>query len=279
MSAIRSLVAAIWVGWLRDLGWTNPVTGVVLRTVGPIATVLSASIIYWIGASTAGVFTGERLAFIMVGAALYVHISMYSAVSTMAIAEGKWTYVFAHVFISPRSSVPYLAGRTIATFGTSAVSSAIALTVAYYLASALFRTFPPLIITPSSVLMLLLALVLNIPATMGLGFLLGAYSIFASKFEWALPTYVQGILMVFSGALFQVTILPWPLSAIGAALPFTLFISASRAALVYGDLNGFVADLSYALIGGIVLLGLGLLTYRLAERSGRRKGIIDRKVV
>ena len=279
MSGVRSLVAAIWVGWQRDFGWTNPITGVVLRTIGPIATVLSASIIYWLGASAAGVFAGQRLAYIIVGAALYVHISMYSAVSTMAIAEGKWTYVFAHVFISPRSSVPYLAGRTIATFATSAITSLISLTIAYYVASALFNTFAPLIITPVSASMLVLALLLNIPATMGLGFLLGAYSIFASKFEWALPTYVQGILMVFSGALFPVTILPWPLSSIGGALPFTQFIAASRAALIYGDPNAYLLDLSYAVVGGVLLLGLGLLTYRLAERSGRKKGIIDKKVV
>ncbi len=279
MSAVRSLVAAVWVGWQRDFGWTNPVTGVVLRTVGPIATVLSASIIYWLGASAAGVFAGQRLAYIIVGAALYVHISMYSAVSTMAIAEGKWTYVFAHVFISPRSSVPYLAGRTIATFATSAISSMIALTIAYYLASALFHTFPPLIITPASVSMLALALLTNIPATMGLGFLLGAYSIFASKFEWALPTYVQGILMVFSGALFPVSILPWPLSTLGGGLPFTQFIAASRSALIYGDMGGYLLELSYSLVGGALLLGLGLLIYRLAEKSGRRKGVIDKKVV
>jgi ABC-2 type transport system permease protein len=279
MSALRPLVAAVWVGWKRDFGWTNPVTGIVLRTVGPIATVLSASIIYWLGASAAGVFGGQRLAYIIVGAALYVHISMYSAVSTMAIAEGKWSYVFAYVFISPRSSVPYLAGRTIATFATSAITSLMALTIAYYLASALFHTFPPLIITPASASMLALAMVLNIPATMGLGFLLGAYSIFASKFEWALPTYVQGILMVFSGALFPVSILPWPLSFLGSGLPFTEFIAASRSALIYGDAGGFFVQLSYGLLGGVVLLGLGLLTYRLAEKSGRRKGIIDKKVV
>lgn len=279
MSAVRSLVAAVSVGWRRDFGWTNPVTGVVLRTVGPVATVLSASIIYWLGASAAGVFGGQRLAYILVGASLYVHIAMYSAVSTMAIAEGKWSYVFAHIFISPWSSVPYLAGRTIATFATSAISSLVALTIAYYLASALFHAFPPFIITPASVSMLALAMVLNVPATMGLGFLLGSYSIFASKFEWALPGYVQGILMVFSGALFPVTVLPWPLSTMGSGLPFTEFIAASRSALIYGDAGAYLSELSYSLLGGVILLGLGLLTYRLAENSGRKKGIIDKKVV
>lgn len=279
MSLVKSLFAAIWVGWQRDFGWTNPGGAILLRTVGPIATVLSVSIIYWLGSSFAGAFDSQHLAYIMVGAALYVHIAMYSSVSTFAIAEGKWTYVFAHVFMSPKSSVPYIAGRTVATFVTSALAAMISLTVAYLIGTALFHTFPPLIITPSSSLMLLVALVLNIPATMGLGFLLGAYSIYASKFEWALPTYVQGILMLVSGALFPVSVLPWPVSSIADVLPFTLFIRAARYALVFGDSAAYAYSLALALVGGIVLLAIGLGTYKLAEMSGRRKGIIDKKVV
>ena len=115
---------------------------------------------------------------------------------------------------------------------------------------------------------------------MGLGFLLGAYAIFASKFEWALPTYVSGLLMVFSGALFPVTLLPHPVSDAANVLPFTEFIRAAREVLLPGgSLSSYAGYLGLSLLGGIILLGLGLLAFKYAERRARRLGVLDRKVV
>jgi ABC-type polysaccharide/polyol phosphate export permease len=115
---------------------------------------------------------------------------------------------------------------------------------------------------------------------MGLGFLLGAYAIFASKFEWALPTYVSGLLMVFSEALFPVSLLPHPFSDVGNVLPFTEFIRASRAVLLpLGSVSSYFYYLGLSFLGGSLLLALGLLAFRYAERRARRLGVLDRKVV
>lgn len=107
---------------------------------------------------------------------------------------------------------------------------------------------------------------------MGLGFLLSAYAIFGTKFEWALPTYVSGLLMVFSDALFPVTILPHPLSDIGNVLPFTAFIRASREALIYGSISSYSYNLGVSFLGGIILLSASLLLYKRAELRARRNG-------
>ena len=283
MSYVRSLIASIRVGWARDFGWTNPILGFSLKTVAPIASTMTALTILYIGFRNGVSITPEKfpyqLGFIIIGATLYAHISAYSWVPTLAIAEGKWTFVFPQVYISTRSSPPYLAGRCLASFASSTVTSIASLAVAFVISLLLFGVAIPLIFTPVSVLLFGIALVVNIFASMGLGFLLGAYAIFASKFEWALPTYVSGLLMVFSEALFPVASLPHPLSDVGNILPFTEFIRASRAVLLDGSLGSYFYYLGLSFVGGIILLALGLLAFKYSEGRARRLGVLDRKVV
>ncbi len=283
MSYVRSLIASIRVGWARDFGWTNPILGFSLKTIAPIASTMTALTILYIGFRNGVSITPEKfpyqLGFIIIGATLYAHISAYSWVPTLAIAEGKWTFVFPQVYVSTRSSPPYLAGRCLASFASSTVTSIASLAIAVVISLLLFGVAIPLVVTPLSVVLFGVALVVNIFASMGLGFLLGAYAIFASKFEWALPTYVSGLLMVFSEALFPVTSLPHPFSDIGNVLPFTEFIRASRSVLLDGSVGSYFYYLGLSLVGGIILLVLGLLAFKYSERRARRLGVLDRKVV
>lgn len=283
MSYVRSVIASIRVGWAREFGWTNPILGFSLKTVAPIASTMTALTILYIGFRNGVSITPEKfpyqLGFIIIGATLYAHTSAYSWVPTLAIAEGKWSFVFPQVYVSTRSSPPYLAGRCLASFASSTVTSISSLAIALVISFLLFGVAIPLVITPLSLLLFGFALVVNIFASMGLGFLLGSYAIFASKFEWALPTYVSGLLMVFSEALFPVTTLPHPFSDIGNVLPFTEFIRASRAILLQGSVGFYFYYLGLNLIGGLILLALGLLAFKYAEKRARRVGVLDRKVV
>lgn len=284
MSYLRSVVASIRVGWSREFGWTNPVIGFLLKTVGPIASTMTATVVLYVGYRSGTSISASQLpgllGFILLGATLYAHISAYSWVPTLAIAEGKWTFVFPQVYVSPRSSPPYLAGRCLGSFATSTATSMASLVVAVVASSLLFGVSIQFILTPISALLFAVALIVNVLASMGLGFLLGGYSIFASKFEWALPTYVSGLLMVFSEALFPVSVLPHPFSDFGNILPFTYFIRASRAVLLpSGSTSQYFVYLGWSFLGGVVMLGLGLIAFKYAEQRARRLGVLDRKVV
>src|SRR5207247_10694575 len=140
------------------------------------------------------------LGFILIGATLYAHISSYSWVPTLAIAEGKWTFVFPQVYVSPKSSPPYLAGRCLAAFASSTVTSVASLAVAIALSSLLFGVAIRLVLTPLSISLFGVALVVNILASMGLGLLLVVYVMFASRFVWDVPPFVSGRMLVFSAA-------------------------------------------------------------------------------
>ncbi len=277
MSFIRSVLASVRVGWAREFNWTNPLLGFSMRTVGPLAGVIAASSVYYVGSTAAQRFSSAQLAFILVGAALYAHVAAYSWVATLAIAEGKWTYVFPQVYISPGSSLPYLTGRTIASFISSTLSVIVSLVLSFYVLSTILQTSIPFVVTPLSVSLLFLAMVVNVVAAFGLGLLLAAYALFATKFEWALPTYVAGLLMVFSEALFPVWFLPHPVSDVANVLPFTEFMRASRLAVQGGDIVSYFTYLGLSLLGGLVLFGLGFLAFRYAENRARRNGVVDRK--
>jgi ABC-type polysaccharide/polyol phosphate export permease len=279
--SFRSLYAAAWMGVQHDLAWTTPAASLLLNVVPPFASAMTTSIIYWFGStysSGSGGFDPSRLAFVLVGSTLYAHIAAYTWVPTVAVAEGKNLAVFPHIYITSKSTSLYLAGRALSSFIISTVTSVLALAVACYSLGSFFRTTVPLIVTPASALMLGVALLVNIPGALGLGYLLGAYSLYASKFEWSLPGYVAGLLMVFSGALFSTSILPWPVSVGAAALPYTLFISAARDALIYGLPLSYAWALVYCAFGGVLVLAGGLWVFSVAEKKARKDGVLDRRL-
>src|SRR5260370_3515640 len=155
MSYVRSLIASIRVGWSRDFGWTNPILGFSLKTIAPIASTMTALTILFIGfkngASIASAQFPFLLGYIVIGATLYAHISSYSWVPTLAIAEGKWPFVFPQLYVSTKSSPPYLAGRCLPSFASSTVTSMASLAVAVRFSLFLFRHQIPLVFPPLSI--------------------------------------------------------------------------------------------------------------------------------
>jgi ABC-type polysaccharide/polyol phosphate export permease len=278
MNLPRAIAASVWMGWKREVEWTNPLLSLVIKAIAPIAVVLMAAAVYWYGSSFVGAFNSDRLAFIVVGASLYAQVGGYAFVPTAAIAEGKSTNVYPQVFITPASSIPYLAGRCFASFASSVPVVVASLTVSYFASLALFGALPALIASPASALMLSGALIASLPGALGLGYLLGGYSVFVSKFEWALPSYISGVLMIFSEALFPSSVLPWPLGFVAEALPFTYFMRASRAALISGIWSDYAISMIFCVLTGLVFLVVGVVAFKWSEHDGRRKGFIDRKL-
>ncbi len=278
MTSLRPLFASAWMGIQHDIAWTTPALSVALRAVAPFASAMTVSIIYWFGTRNSGVvFSPSHLAYVLIGSTLYAHVASYAWVPTVAIAEGKNLSVFPHIYLTSRSTAFYVAGALLSAFVISTITSMAALTLAYYALGTFVGATIPVVLSVPSAAMLGGALLANIPGALGLGYLLGAYSLYASKFEWSLPGYVAGLLMVFSGAIFPTSTLPWPLSAAATYIPFTQFISAARGALLPGS-GDYATSLVLCLVGGVILLGASLLVYFASERKARRDGVIDRRL-
>jgi ABC-type polysaccharide/polyol phosphate export permease len=279
MTSLRPLLASAWMGIQHDIAWTTPALSLALRAVAPFASAMTVSIIYWFGTtnSASGLFTPEHLAYVLIGSTLYAHVASYAWVPTVAIAEGKNLAVFPHIYITSRSTAFYVAGRALSAFVISTITSIAALILAYFALESFMGVSIPVVVTGPSALMVGAALIANIPAALGLGYLLGAYSLYASKFEWSLPGYVSGLLMVFSGALFPTSILPWPVSVAANYLPFTQFIAAARGALIPGS-GDYLSSMALCIIGGVVMFAVSLLVYFAAEKKARKDGVIDRRL-
>ncbi len=268
-------------GIQHDLAWTRLPVALALRVVSPFAAAMTVSIIYWFGTSNSGptvAFDPSQLAYVLVGSVLYAQVASYAWVPTVAVAEGKNLAVFPHIYLTARSTALYLAGRAVSAFVISTIASAGALAASYYVLGSFLHATIPLNVTALTAAMVLFALVVDFPAALGMGYFLGAYSLYASKFEWSLPGYIAGLLMVFSGALFPTSVLPFPLSTMAHYLPFTQFIAAARDAIIPGTSGNYLLSLGLCILGGGVLLLSGLLVYFAAERKARRDGVIDRRM-
>jgi ABC-type polysaccharide/polyol phosphate export permease len=279
MMSLRPLLASAWMGIQHDIAWTAPALSLALRAVAPFASAMTVSIIYWFGTtnSAPGLFTPEHLAYVLIGSTLYAHVASYAWVPTVAIAEGKNLAVFPHIYITSRSTAFYVAGRALSAFVISTITSIAALILAYFALESFMGVSIPVAVTFPSAVMVGAALIANIPAALGLGYLLGAYSLYASKFEWSLPGYVSGLLMVFSGALFPTSILPWPVSVGAYYLPFTQFIAAARGALLPGS-GDYLSAMALCIVGGVAMFSVSLLVYFAAEHRARKDGVIDRRL-
>jgi hypothetical protein len=280
MISFRPLLASAWMGIQHQLAWTLPGLSLALYAVAPFASAITVSMIYWFGTTNtaAGLFTPDRLAFVLIGSTLYAHVASYAWVPTIAIAEGKNLSVFPHIYLTGRSTAVYVAGRAMSAFVVSTITSVTALIMAYFVIGSFLGVQIPVVVTPLTAAMVAVALFANIPAALGLGYILGAYSLYASKFEWSLPGYVAGLLMVFSGALFPTSILPWPLSVAASYLPYTQFIAAARGALLPGSSGGYAWSLTLCMVGGLILLVVSLFVYFAAEKKARKDGVIDRRL-
>lgn len=275
---INSILASVLIGVYHDLSWTNPILAILLRTLSPLSSTLTACFIYLVGSRLTNTYSDSGLAYILVGAILYTHIASYAWVPTVAIGEGKNLFVFQYITITPSSATNYLVGRSLSSFAISLITSALAFVSAYFLLS--YFVYHLIIIKASyfSLPLTFLVLLVNFPASLGLGFYLAAYALYASKFEWALPSYVAGLLMVFSGALFPPNVLPIPLSAIASYLPFTQLIQAVRDVVIYSDYNSFIINIALGSVGALVLLGSGYFLFKFSETRARKIGALDRRL-
>lgn len=265
------------IGWQREIGWGNPALSLLIRAASPVAAALTFVFVYWFGASEVGLFDPQRLAYVVVGASLYGQLSLYSWVPTAAISEGKNTQLYPMVYISTTSSKPYLLGRCVASFVESIPIVFITIVVSSVVTATAFHSQLPLLLTPTSIALLFVSMIVAFPSALGLGYALGAYSIFASKFEWGVPSLIAGGLMLFSEALFPASTLPQPLADITLADPFTYFMRSARDAVVYGSFSGYAVDISYSAVLGFIALAVGLAAFGWGENRARQKGFIDKK--
>jgi ABC-2 type transport system permease protein len=120
----------------------------------------------------------------------------------------------------------------------------------------------------------LLAILAAIPSVYGLGFAFASLVITAKEAN-AFVFLVRGIVMVFCGITFPVSILPVWMQPIATWLPQTYIIHAIRSASLSTDgLSAITGDLKALAFFGVFWLTAGYLLFNWMERRARRTGAI-----
>ena len=80
------------------------------------------------------------------------------------------------------------------------------------------------------------------------------------------------------GALFPVTLLPYPFSLVAQYIPFTEFINVARDVLLYYNIPDFFSSILVGFAGGLLLILISYFAYDYSEQRARKVGILDRRL-
>jgi ABC-2 type transport system permease protein len=119
-----------------------------------------------------------------------------------------------------------------------------------------------------------LAIATAIPSVYGLGFAFASLVITAKEAN-AFVFLVRGLVMIFCGITFPITVLPGWMQPITKWLPQTYIIHAIRSASLSTDGLGAIAgDLKALALFGLFWLSFGYLVFNWMERRARQSGAI-----
>jgi ABC-2 type transport system permease protein len=125
-----------------------------------------------------------------------------------------------------------------------------------------------------NLLLVILMLFAAIPSIYGLGFAFASLVITLKEAN-AFVFLVRGVVMIFCGITFPLSVLPNWMQGVATLLPQTYIIHGIRnAALNGGDLQALLPDLVALLIFGIIWLSIGYATFNWMERRARQTGAI-----
>jgi len=125
-----------------------------------------------------------------------------------------------------------------------------------------------------NLLLVVLVLLAAMPAVYGLGFAFASLVITAKEAN-AFVFLVRGLVMIFCGITFPISVLPEWMQTCAAWLPQTYAIRAIRnAALAGADLPALLPDLGLLLAFGALWLVIGYTIFNWMERRARQTGAI-----
>ncbi len=123
-------------------------------------------------------------------------------------------------------------------------------------------------------LLVLLMMVVAVPSIYGLGFAFASLVITVKEAN-AFVFLVRGIVMIFCGITFPISVLPGWMQGIAQWLPPTYIIHGIRNAALNGaDFQALVPDLIPLLVFGVAWLGIGYALFNFMERRARQTGAI-----
>ena len=271
LSGLRALWAVIrreWVIFLRYPSWI--ISMIIWPVIFPMGYVLTARALSGVDGSGLATFqqnTGltEYVGYMAVGTMMWMWQNIVLWQVGYALRNEQMRGTLESNWLSPTARFSYLLGASVPQL----VSVFILLTVAALEYVLLFG-----VRFHGSLWLTLLVLLAAIPSVYGLGFAFASVVITAKESN-AFVFLVRGIVMIFCGITYPLTMLPGWMQSVAEWLPQTYIIHAMRsAALSTEGFAGISHDLAMMTIFGAAWLIVGYALFQWMERRARQSGAI-----
>jgi ABC-2 type transport system permease protein len=283
---IRTLAAAVRLGWLLEANWTDPFLFFIYSVAKPV----SSALILVVMLEVIGGPAGRALRpFVIVGSALWAFVLNGIAGLSWSVLDDRERYrVLKYVYVSSSDFMTVLIGRGVARLFVGIAGVVITLVIGVI---ALGLTFDPSRIDWP---LLTVSLTIGLVAIIGLGLLMAGVVLQTRQESWNYPEAFAGALFLVTGAIFPLAVLPAPVQAVGLAMPLTWWMAGVREALFPGgpDSIGGVGSLFESLTGhpnpthgelvgallatGLVVTLAAVSIFRLSDRRAKQAGLYDR---
>ncbi len=271
----RAFRAHARLGWDLEGNWAPAWLYVIFALIPPIFGVLMLVFMYRIVMGKGG--NPEYLAFLLAGSASFLFVRLLLAGAGMVVVEDREHYkTFRYIYSSP---VPF----PVQIFGRVAPKMLIAIFGAVLTIWAghgiLGVTLNPMGIDWG---MALLSLGVAIVGMASIGWMLASFMLIIDRMGWILAEGIAGLLFLITGAIFPMSYLPAPISAIGKSVPITYWMDLWRLA-IYGDKaklgTGLGAEKlwAYLILTTILWMVFSVVWYRIADRLARHWGKIEQE--
>lgn len=275
-SAAQTMRASAWLGWKIESNWTDPLIFAIYSIIRPISTAAILIVMYLV--IRGGEFSKPDFVNMYVGNAFFILVGAAIQGVSFGILDDREHYrTLKYIYIAPIRVPVYLIGRSLGSILVAVFSVLITLVF-----GALFLKMP-IVFSEINWGLLTTASFLGLLAMISLGIVLGSWTLIIKNNAWSLGESLGAGLLIFSGAVFPLNVLPMPLQWIGNALPISYWLALIRRALVpeigrtypmytdYSDARLILILLGFTLIYALI----AVLVFKRFDFIARERGNID----
>jgi len=271
LSDIRAFLAIIrreWTIFIRYPSWI--IAMLIWPLIFPMMYILTGRALSGIDGSGLAVFTKltgatDFIGYIVIGTTVWMWQNIVLWDVGFALRNEQMRGTLESNWLSPTWRFSYLLGHT----GPQLISMTMFILITAIEFGLIFS-----VKLNGSVWLALLVMLVSIPAIYGLGFAFASIVITAKEAH-TFVFLVRGLVMIFCGITFPVSLLPGWMQSIANWLPQTYMIRAMRAAaFANASFTELLPDLKALLLFGAFWLTLGYLLFTWMERRARQTGAI-----
>jgi ABC-2 type transport system permease protein len=264
MKTFTSNLRLFWQGTVLSyaalFAWLEPVTYMASKIVMPLTQMLFFT---FLGSFATG---RDSAHFYVIGNAIQITAVSGIFGVTMSIGGERWSGTLVYLFGTPANRMAMFFGRAFMHI----IDGAIGVVIALLWGVILFK----LDLSQTNLSALALTIIVTTLSTCGLGLLMGCLSLLTANVMFVNNT-VYFLLLIFSGANVNLSILPSWMQAISQVLPLTRGIASARALIAGASLQEVLPLLAQELGIGLLYGLVGYFMFQWVETSAKRRGTLE----